>query len=253
MMTARHTGIACLAVLFCMFPSALGVSASAPTRWDARLEALDPTRPLDYFLLGEEVADAATNEAERQLARELFGLAGALDRDRLARSAALGRASLASTPLEKRRMQAAAALLGGTQYVSGAGGIEPSKALALSRALSYYRIGRGQVALATIRAASAESLLDEYDAMIPGGREGFERECRTLRGGTRPVLDNAALRRMLLLEAALLMPQPRPLSIDIAITSGAPLVEIDVSDLGALFRVDPKIAWWREGRWNVSL
>ena len=61
MMTARHTGIACLAVLFCMFPSALGVSASAPTRWDARLEALDPTRPLDYFLLGEEVADAATN------------------------------------------------------------------------------------------------------------------------------------------------------------------------------------------------
>ena len=99
MRTARHTGIACLAVLFCMFPSALGVSASAPTRWDARLEALDPTRPLDYFLLGEEVADAAVNEAERQLARELFGLAGALDRDRLARSAALGQARKFSTAL----------------------------------------------------------------------------------------------------------------------------------------------------------
>ncbi|MSR40708.1 MAG: hypothetical protein EXS10_02260 [Phycisphaerales bacterium] len=230
------------------------VPATRPTaRWDARLTTLDPTRPFDYFLLGEEVVDAATTDAERQLARELFGLAGALDRDRLGRSAALARASIATTPLEARRMQAAAALLGGVRYERPVGAVDAAKALALSRALSFYRLGKGPLALSTLRAADAESLLEDYDGMIPGGSEGFVRECRALRGGARPTLDNAALRRMLLLEAALLTPSPRAVSIDLAVTNGAPLLEIDVSDLGALFRVDPKMASWRDGRWNTSL
>ncbi len=208
---------------------------------------------MDYFLLGEEVVDAAQSDAERQLARELFGLAGALDRERLGRSAALARAAIASTPLEARRMQAAAALLGGLRYERASSAEEAVKSLALVRALSLYRVGKGPSALATLRSADAEGLLEEYDAMIPGGSEGFLRECRTLRGGVRPTLDNATLRRMLLLEAALITPSPRAVSIDVAITQGAPLLEIDVSDLGALFRVDPSLASWRDGRWNASI
>ena len=35
---------------------------SAASRWDTRLAALDPLRPMDYLELGEEVADAATAE-----------------------------------------------------------------------------------------------------------------------------------------------------------------------------------------------
>lgn len=229
------------------------ISARPTAKWEPRLIALNPLRPMEYFLLGEEVVDAATTDAERQLARELFGLAGALDRDRLGRSAALARAAIASTPLEARRMQAAAALLGGVRYERASATADETKSLALVRALSLYRLGKGQQALATLRAADAEPLLEEHDAMIPGGAEGFLRECRTLRGGVRPTLDNATLRRMLLLEAALITPSPRAVSVDVAVTQGAPLIEIDVSNLGTLFRVDPTLATWRDGRWNASV
>ena len=81
--------------------------------WDARLAVLDPLRPYDYFELAEEVADAATTDAERGLARELFGYAGALDTDRLGRSALLALASMAPTARERDRAMAAAEIIGG--------------------------------------------------------------------------------------------------------------------------------------------
>ena len=84
----------------------------AMSQWTERLELLTPEDPLAYFELGEEVQDAATTRQERALARALFGLAGLLDRATLGRSAALAIASLEETPLAKRRLEAAAALLG---------------------------------------------------------------------------------------------------------------------------------------------
>lgn len=63
------------------------------TLWKARLEALRPQNPEAYFLLAEEVADAARNDpASRQLAARLFVIAMNLD---LARNAA--RPSLAAS------------------------------------------------------------------------------------------------------------------------------------------------------------
>lgn len=81
-----------------------------------RLVALEPSRPLDYFLLGEEVASEAVTREEEELARRLFGLAFELDRvdgshSWLAPSSCLALASLARLESDKRWLRALAGRL----------------------------------------------------------------------------------------------------------------------------------------------
>jgi hypothetical protein len=85
---------------------------AAEARWDAKLQALHPTRPSAYFELAEDIADAAASDEERGLARRLFALAGALDPERLGRSACLALADMQSQPHLRRRLLALATLLG---------------------------------------------------------------------------------------------------------------------------------------------
>ncbi|MHC4589637.1 MAG: hypothetical protein ACYTAQ_09945 [Planctomycetota bacterium] len=122
-------------------------------RWERRLEALSPADPMAYFELAEEVADTAGSESQVALARHLFGLAGALDPQRLGRSACLAIADLEPNEYAKRRLLALGALLdrraggfAGRQPV-GVVAIHPEAALAVSEALSYYRKGEGARAL----------------------------------------------------------------------------------------------------------
>ena len=102
-------GACCLAVLLIQaLEGATGdqeISAGtdrATAVWSSRLEALHPSRPMEYFELAEEVADEAGDEAGRDLARRLFGLAGILDPEGLARSAALAQADLAAEDGDRR-------------------------------------------------------------------------------------------------------------------------------------------------------
>jgi len=76
-----------LATLVCVGGAAPQPEPSLPARspgqpLTARLEALTPSDPRAYFELGEEVADAADNQASLDLARRLFVLALHLDRAR---------------------------------------------------------------------------------------------------------------------------------------------------------------------------
>jgi hypothetical protein len=56
-------------------------AAAGADRWRTRLESRRPEPPMAYFELAGElaVAAAASDEADRDLARRLFALAGALD------------------------------------------------------------------------------------------------------------------------------------------------------------------------------
>ena len=108
MMQARSTIALLLAVILacaCFGGVAASRPASGVDRWEQRLARLDPVRPIDYLELGEEVADSASSAAEKRLARELFGFAGALDPARLGRSAMLALASIAETDAERARAQ----------------------------------------------------------------------------------------------------------------------------------------------------
>ncbi|MBL9120210.1 MAG: hypothetical protein JNL80_09890 [Phycisphaerae bacterium] len=231
--------------------------------WSTRLAALDPSRPMDYFELGEEVADAATTPEERQLARRLYGLAGTLAPDLLGRSAALAQASLADDDRQRRTLLALASLLDATSGGDLAAAQRPrpaaESAVALSEAFSHLRRGQGPRASSTTKAPPVAALLDLYGTHLPGGPERFREDCRTFKSGLRPSYPMAQLLVMLEVEEAVLSAavpanEQRTLLWSTALveTDGAPLLEVDVTKLDTALGVDPERPYWRKGQWERS-
>lgn len=222
-------------------------------RWQSRLARLDPSRPIEYLELAEEVADGAApgpaSDAARELARELFGFAGALDPAQLGRSAMLGIASLAETDDARARARLAAELVGGRGVASSARRIDRASLEALARAFSYYRRGNGVKALAALRQSGADQLLESISDGLPGGASAFRTECRAMRGPGRLPADPDLEARLLMLELALRRGDVRGLGLDILLNADRPLPEIDLGDAQALWGVDPTRAWWRNGAW----
>lgn len=232
-------------------PATAQVTAQAATaRWQTRLARLDPLRPLDYLELAEEVADAAKDEDERDLARKLFGLAGALDTERLGRSAMLAIAALAGDLSTRARAEAAAELVGGQGTARESLRVESVQLEALTRSFSHYRRGDGRRALAALRQNGADALLDVVGARLPGGAQGYRDECTAMRASSAVVIDPDMVRRQLELELALRRGELRSLSLDVALRGDEPLVEIDLADPQALWGVDPSRPWWRDGAWR---
>lgn len=249
----------CLALLATLAPMAGSAPAQdAAARWSARLAKLDPVRPLDYLELAEEVADAAASPEERALARRLFGLAGALDSRRLGRSAMLALASLADSDAERVRALAAAELVGGSALARGeSAGVaqtvrerDAQQLEALARAFSLHRLGEGRRALAALRQADADLLLDAVGPALAGGAEAFRAECRAMRGASQLPSDPAAVARQHAVELALRRGELRSASLDLLLHGDDPLPEIDLADPISTWGVDPARAWWREGAWR---
>jgi hypothetical protein len=258
------------AIVFCLamlIATGLGArQVPAGSRWAERLTALDPARPLDYFLLAEEVADAARDAEERELARTLYGLAGALDAERLARSAALGIAGLTTDGVNEERTRlrllGLAVLLspdeGGPAVGLFAGRGRPSgpAAVALSEAFSHLRRGQGPRALAAVRAPEPAALLERYAIRLPGGAERFREDGRAYRSGLRPAFAPGQRRAMLEIEEAVLASagesRGRGWSSFLVETGGRPLLEVDATRIEEAFAVDPRRPWWRDGRWSAT-
>ncbi|MBL9000871.1 MAG: hypothetical protein JNK25_07015 [Phycisphaerae bacterium] len=84
----------------CLQPPIAPVNTPADVRYRYRLEALRPDDPGAYFLLGEEVADAAANAADSKLAVELQCLAFEIARQAPATRSIAAAAALALTELD---------------------------------------------------------------------------------------------------------------------------------------------------------
>lgn len=256
----RAGTIACAAMMAATALSAMGAGlpgtqaagASAASRWKDRLSRLDPLRPLDYLELGEEVADTAADEADRELARQLFGFAGALDPERLGRSAMLALAALAGDASARTRAEAAAELVGGKGVVRQALRVEPMQLEALARSFSFHRRGDGRRAQAALRQNGADALLEAIGPRLPGGAQGYRDECAAMRTSGVSLVDAEMVRRQLEIELALRRGELRGLSLDAALRGDAPLVEIDLADPKALWGVDPTRPWWRDGAWRSN-
>jgi hypothetical protein len=243
--------------------TARATSSVAPiASWEARLAALDPARPIEYLELAEEVADGLPRanagqaaaqgapDGTRALARQLYGLAGALDTARLGRSAMLGIATLAEDDDARRRAELAAELVGGRGAMRETLRVDPAALESLSRAFSYYRRGNGTKALAALRQSGADALLDAIEKGIPGGAQSFRAECRAMRGANRLPADPETESRLLFVELALRRGEVRGVGLDILLEGDAPLPEIDLADPQALWGVNPKRAFWRDGGWK---
>lgn len=230
---------------------------SLVARWESELETLQPAQPMRYFELAEDIADAGETDAEREIAKYLFALAGALDSERLGRSAALALADLEANDSVKRRLLALATLLGG-----GGGGASGSTngtfteappsgeaVLTVCEALSLYRRGRGPQALSMLEDPGASALIRQYGDLLPGGYNQFVQDCRIYRGDLRPILSDGELSRMLRLEEALLAGDQRSWSSDLLVTKASPLIEIDPTRVAETLKVNPEYSIYRGGKW----
>ncbi|MFO0828352.1 MAG: hypothetical protein U0572_09390 [Phycisphaerales bacterium] len=261
-----------LAFVACVALLAMSAQDSTPKRdWGPRLARLDPAWPRVYFEMAEDVADAATNAQEKELARTLFGLAGVLDRETYARSSALALAALSEEPRRKRALLALAALLSAEASAPEADIGEPdpstrrpsvAAAVALSEAFSFYRRGQGPRALGIVKAADVDALLSRYGAGSPGGADRFREDCRAYKSGLRPEPPPDVHAAMLAIEEAVLasaattsgtVDRERGWSSVLIETGSRPLVEIDATHLEEAFGVDPARPYWRDGKWvNVK-
>lgn len=231
--------------------------AAQDADWTARLTALAPTDTAAYLKLAEEVADAATSDDERDLARHLFRLAGAMDDARYGRSAALALADLAITDADKRTWLALATLLDRRSVMPAwnarledDAAVEPDRALALCNAFSYYRLGRGERVLQLDREHNLESLLYRFSRQI-GDPDRFLEDARLYqRGSKQPRMSDAVLVDMLRLEVALLSGARSSWSADRLLNGGDILVEVNPDNPAQAFGVDPSMAYYRNGRWT---
>lgn len=147
----------------------------------ARLEALAPTRPMDYFTLAEEVASEVDTDEGRSLARRLFVLSYHLaragvdgQRADMARSVCL--AMLAEDLLEddeeRRYVQALAAALAGVDAPGapsaspGASQDSAETALMLATGLGEYRAGRFNEAASLLGQPGVRVMLAEHAPML---------------------------------------------------------------------------------------
>lgn len=159
-----------------------------------RLSALDPSRPLMYFELGEELAADLRTPARRDLARRLFVLAMHLERQggrpgRLGPGACLALASIEPREDVARWLAATAQVLDAELAA-----VEPDSArvrpvmlqvpwpvgLAAAEVLGLVRGGDGRLAEERLREPGVRRLLDTYEAALdaPGQVGGMTRVLR---------------------------------------------------------------------------
>ena len=226
---------------------------AAEGEWTTRLEALRPTDPLAYFLLAEEVAD---DGEDVELARHLFALAAALAPESYGRSACIALADLSDDDQQQRRLLAMASLLAASSDSGGDAAAmstrwldpEPTTALVVGEALSFYRRGAHSRAQSRLTRGDGLWLLDAVDGALPSAtsRSIF---ADSGRARSAPRLSLPQVAQMLEVEAALLSGRDRAWSTDLTLTRGHPLIEVDPTRMDEAMGIDARRARYRNGQW----
>lgn len=270
------------------------ISPSGVPGLESRLELLSPTDPLAYFELGEEVAYEIPSGSGRELARRLYVLAFELDLRReeplgLGGSVCLALADLSVDVSEQRWLRALAEALEGAsrdvRWSSATSGVADRLALDLAEAMGRARagdtrelrtlLGRFDVATflrdsgmkpgeATDFARELEGIVDRLRVKPPsreerrvvGGELIVEIDAET-GGNPGPSLDDRAYLEHVRVEMLLLGGQAGTWASQLLLDDGAPLRDVDPSELAAAFGVDAsRCVWerrgdggWREGAW----
>lgn len=145
---------------------------------EARLEALDPANPQDYFMLGEELAAEPGTEGNIELARHLYVLALALGagdhaHHTTAAGAALALADITRSESDRRSLRAIASSLDprfGVRDWSRSAEVVISDDLAYDAAvtLGQIRAGWGRTVRAELERPEIRALIDRYTTLITG-------------------------------------------------------------------------------------
>lgn len=255
----------------------------------ARLESLSPDRAIDYFLLGEEVAQEVSNPAESELARTLYVLAFDLDRKqggRLSASIALALADLVGIGSDRDWLIALAHALDHRltrQDWRRSAPPEASGELAYRAALAVGRVrsGHGNEAQELLSDPDVFAIIKRYEPLLspvgqPGRADwllrearrwpcpecGFDRlskaegpsetgfvPCRVCQGSPGPQLSLDEFLATLRFEARMLSGAHRSWAAQVIADAGSPVRDPDPGELAGVLAVDPRKTLWRDGRW----
>jgi hypothetical protein len=233
----------------------MATSAWAAKDWTSRLSALDPARPLEYFELGEEMADAATTDQQRAIARRLFGIAGRIDPEGLGGSAALALATLTTDVRAADRLRAAAAMLGDGITRSGATRnrtrVDALTAIEISEAFGGFRTGRTSKLRQLVDDPIRLRLLKTWDDSLPGGVKWLAEQSRRS-ARSRPDLDEDEVLAMLRIEAGLLQGDQLTWSSMLDLDGDEPLLEIRVDRIDEMLLDGELLPYWRGGQWTAT-
>jgi hypothetical protein len=261
MTASRHLAIGCLSVS--VFLTLVATAATAPIAeppvrsfdLESRLTALDPDRPIEYLELAEEIAEGLSegDSDDRSLARRLYGLAGRLDLDRLAASAALGIASLTPDRRIADRYRAAASLLDPDAAGSGAGlqaEVDAATAMEISEAFGEFRTGRAIALRRLLQDPARERLLRSWDQALPGGLDWLKRQSEAA-GKGRPALDRSDALAMIRVELVLLDRGRPDWSTLLAVEGDPPIVDLRLDRVPSMLLDDEKASRprYRGGQW----
>lgn len=233
----------------------LGATAPRPLAipdpdWSVRLERLEPSRPLEYFELAEEICDASDDPRETGLALQLFALAGQLDFESLGYSSILAIRHHTTDPDKKAYLEVAAGLLSNRDLFEPPAGFLPlvseEDRIAFGRMLAAWRMGRQPEVSKLVQVPGVRALLERYAEVL--GRDPLTLVEQL--SSRLPSLDARQLRRQLLLEWAVLDRGGLNWSAELSFSGGAPLQIIDLIDFQELLGVDVGLPYWREGGWT---
>ncbi len=254
-----------------------------------RLEALEPSDPMPYFLLGEEVAEEFQSPDELELARTLFVVGFHLDREQggtLAPSCAIALARLQGIGHDRDWLIALAHALDHRYATPDWRGAAPDQtsdqdAYRAAVAVGRVRSGHGRRALSLLEDPRVMTIIRRYEPLLspanqPGAADwlirearrwpcpecGFNRinraidpsrgayvKCRVCNGNPGPEISQEELIAQLRFEARMLNGVQRSWAAQVIADAGAPLRDPLPEELAPTLGIDPRRSLWRDGSW----
>lgn len=223
--------------------------------WSTRLEALSPSEPGGYFMLGEEVADASDSNASRLLARQLFALAGGLSPDEYGASAALALAALDDAG---RAEQWRAVAQRFSDHVAipeaprTAREVGSAVRAAVVEAIVQYRRGFGRRATDRLRQPHVRALFESVMGSVPGGSAEFDRLAAIHLKGEGTPLDAATIDALLRVEQALLQPHSDRWAVALALGGDDAIVDAPLGTAQEVFGIESGRSRWQGDRFGPA-
>lgn len=253
-----------------------------------RLESLDPSDPMAYFELGEEVAQEFETPEELALARELYTIAFDLDRrlgGRHGASIALALADLVGIGSERDWLLSLAHTLDRRLarpdwHRAATGDASLQNAYLAALAVGRVRAGQGREAQELLSLPEVRSIIRRYGALLSPiaqpAEAWLDREarrwpcpechqqrvskaidassgafvaCRVCGGNPGPELSTEEFIATLRFEARMLRGVQRSWSAQVIADGGAPVRDPDPAELSSILGVDTRRTLWRDGRW----
>ncbi|MEE2907433.1 MAG: hypothetical protein VX527_06320 [Planctomycetota bacterium] len=239
----------CLLCLACVLLGASGIEG----RFEDRLLALRPSDAKAYFRLGEDIAEIAQTDQDRQLAIRLFALAAHLDQNRYRRSALLAIQPLVDDVAVQQLLDAN---LRAWREVADLLPMEATgddrgddTVLAVVEVLSALRRGDQSGIEHGLLQEGVADRLDSLEPKLPGDTRWMLNKAGSARKG-KQVLGEDGIMSTLRVQGELLGTTEQPWSVVLHSGHGAPMTVIDPMPVVEIFSINPNQATWRGGRWE---